>query len=148
MQYTTQCKFCKAPLEVEVDEAYAALDDPFRLLGMAACSTCTELRVSRRTLEEKIRRTASLLQGLTSRETDERKALLNILRNLAYAYWRLIGRWTKAPRINLPEDKLKELQDNPQDWGTVISSFWATYPEVVAANPQIMLPTDGSEPKA
>ncbi len=48
MKHGTHCKFCKLPIVVVVDDAYAGLGDPLHLLGLAACNFCSDIRVERR----------------------------------------------------------------------------------------------------
>ena len=61
MKHATHCKFCKSPITIEIDDEYSKLGDPFKLIGMASCNRCADLRTERRCLEGKIKRVCMIL---------------------------------------------------------------------------------------
>lgn len=48
------CKFCGKPLSLVVDDDYAALSDPYRLMGGPSCDRCADYMTRRIALHESI----------------------------------------------------------------------------------------------
>lgn len=126
MIHQTHCKFCKSPLNIEIDDEYSKLGDPFKLLPFAACNRCADLRVRRRKVEHAIERVcARLCQGKVGNE--ERDRLRDILTATTKAYASLIADWIRASSPFWHEDCVDLLMDRPAHWPKILGQMWKLY---------------------
>ncbi len=63
MNVEAKCKFCGKSLVLEIDDDYAALGDPFKLMQLASCNRCGDFREKRRKLMEQIKFNCMMLLG-------------------------------------------------------------------------------------
>lgn len=127
MNHAINCKFCKKPITVEIDNAYAELGDPYKLLSLACCNHCADLRVERRRLTEKIARICRKVE--LCRSEDSRAEFRVVLEKLTQRYANLIARFHDKERMAWDEAVVDTLMDNPKEWGSVVSQMWKHYRE-------------------
>lgn len=126
MKHPTTCKFCKAPVVLEIDADYDALGDPHKLIPFAACNRCADMRVKRRWLESAICESATMIL-----QAKERNAVADrqwpILETLTKKYTAMIAEWVGS---NLPwwEQCIVDLiVDKPQHWHSALKQCWKMY---------------------
>ena len=127
MIHQTQCKFCHKPIGVEVDDDYAGLGDPFKLLPLASCNRCSDLRVERRNLELRLERCCSLVSMTGLDEAKRRETLKGVLGTLSRKYAEMISRWHNHEGSLWDESIVSQLMDNPAHWGNTISHMWRSF---------------------
>lgn len=137
MKHATHCKFCKIPITVEIDDGYEKHGDPYKLLPMACCNECADVRVLRRSITRKIQFTCRILQMAGTNATDEmisksRKALTS----LTQAYAKMISRWNKTEGMAWDEEIVNQLIEQPDQWGVIITQMWKMYKDSVAQKEQ------------
>lgn len=128
MRHATHCKFCKSPLTVEIDAEYSALGDPLKILGLAACNRCADLRVERRTLESRISFLCEMISQLSGKpDQDTRAKWREALTALTKRYARMVAAWLKATAPAWDEESVNLLMEQPSDCNKILSTFWRLY---------------------
>lgn len=132
MKHALHCKFCKKPITVEIDDAYAELGDPMKLLPMACCNPCADLRVKRRNIEENIKAVAMILvqckgkvpQAISQMASEQ-------LRVKTQAYCKLIAEWHDMSGMAWDENIPAAIMDHPDMWYSVLERLWKIFKEDV-----------------
>ena len=128
MNHATTCKFCKKPLVISVDDDYAQVGDPFKLLPLAACNRCADMRVKKTSLEEAIGKVCfqvrSLGQNITADQTAKSKATLEILTR---AYSRMVANYINATYPAWDMECVNLLVDQPDHWPRIVGQLWKMY---------------------
>lgn len=127
MRHATTCKFCKNPITVTIDDDYAELGDPLKLLGLAACNTCADLRVERRGLERKIAFACNQVLRAGKMDDDERAEHAKGLSELLQEYAKMIARWHGKEGSCWDEAIVDAILSNPIKWGEVLGRLWTMY---------------------
>lgn len=125
MNHATNCKFCKMPITVEIDDAYAELGDPYKLLPMACCNRCADLRLTRGVLEGKIKHACLGLfqkKGMASREVVTRTR--EVLTKLTQGYATMIARWNHKEGMAWDEECVNMMMDKPEYWHKILAELW------------------------
>lgn len=128
MRYATNCKFCKKPITLEVDDDYHKMGDPHNLIPGAACNSCADVRELRRRLTDKINSMSAFFQRLyrSMNETDKlaaRERLEKILKKYANVIARLHGKDGMAWDDAFVEEFLK----HPELCNEIVSRMWKVY---------------------
>lgn len=127
MNHSTHCKFCHKPITVEVDDDYAKLGDPYKLLQKAACNACADVRMLRRVLEERISRVSTVYAAIhhpsDSVKINTRKSISKLLQ----AYCRMIARWNRLEGMAFDEAAVDTLMEHPSQWAEVLSNLWKVF---------------------
>ncbi|MGC1452938.1 MAG: hypothetical protein WA830_23150 [Candidatus Sulfotelmatobacter sp.] len=134
MKHATHCKFCHKPITVSIDDDYAALGDPLKLLPLAACNRCADLRVLRRTLEKKV----AILCGrlIFSSGKLDASALSKAKTGLAHwtrEYARMIARWHSLEGLCWDEAIVEQLMEKPDTWGDALGRLWTMFKDSQAS---------------
>jgi hypothetical protein len=128
MNHATQCQFCKRHLVLQVDPDYIGLGDYLKLIPLAACDRCADLREKRRSLEEKIRRICIRLTQLTGppryKAAEQSKEPLRVL---TQAYSRMIADWLNASHPAWDSECVELMVDRPDQYGRILSQLWKLY---------------------
>lgn len=128
MNHATHCKFCKTPITVDIDDDYAAIGDPFKILPLSACNRCADLKVLRRTLEEKVQRAClSLCQKRGKMGDDQRRKIRDTLTKLTQAYAVMIARWYRKEGMAWDEECVNLLLEKPQLWHKILPDLWKLF---------------------
>lgn len=124
MKHATNCKFCQRPITVEIDDTYAGLGDPFKILSFATCNRCSDLRVERRRLEYHLRRVCSGLEILKSAKVViPDKARANLVA-ITRQYAEMVSRWNNMKGMLWEEAIVDALLQDPHHWGDIIGRLW------------------------
>ena len=140
MTKTTICKFCKQPISLEIDDGYAAMGDPYKLIPFAACNHCGECRVERRGLEDRLGRVATLISLLPAGQSKDRERLRFVVIALTKRYARLIAKWNRMEG-ELWEDSIVEaFMEYPGSWGKTVGRMWRSFQDWKRSKAQTELP--------
>ncbi len=124
MKYGTNCKFCKKPITIEIDDAYAELGDPYKLLPMAACNRCADLRVQKRNIEGQLGSLcASISVAKGSKDGMPKNAKSNVER-LTKIYASLIARWNNLDGMAWEPGIVDAIIADPHHWGDISHRMW------------------------
>jgi hypothetical protein len=122
------CKFCKKPITIEVADSYAELGDPHKLIPIAACNRCADIREERRILEDKIRK---LSMTFNSMKPDARKQETGRYRlafdRLLKRYANLICRWHYLSGMTWDDAALDTIIEHPDHWQDVLKTLWTIF---------------------
>jgi hypothetical protein len=125
MKYATNCQFCKRPISPEIDDSYAALGDPFKILPMACCDPCHDMRVSKRDLERRVQFIARCIELAGAKlDATARAKFQDVLSILTQDYARLIARWHGMQGHAWSIECVEIILDKPQQWAAVMSGLW------------------------
>lgn len=128
MNHGTTCKFCKKPITVEIDDDYSKLHDPLKLLPIAACNRCADLRVERRKLESKVKITAMMLALAGKHRTNELESKCrSVLDALLKQYANMIARWNYMQGMSWDEECIAVIMEHPDQWATVLKTLWQIF---------------------
>lgn len=117
------CKFCKTVLHLQISEAYHKTGDSLRLVSLAACDRCADLRTRRSKLHRAFERVCANLI-IDPKDSEVRKAAYEAFTGLTKGYIRLICEWFNVT-IPWEEQMVDGLMHRPQMLGAVLKSFWA-----------------------
>ena len=120
MKFGTHCKFCKKPITLEIDENYDALGDPQKLIPMACCNYCADIRELRRKLERKVQVVCTMLElAGKSSEAKSREALVRLTKD----YATMISKWTG--KVNRWDEAVVDaLLKDPHHFGDPLTRMW------------------------
>ena len=128
MIHATTCKFCHLPISVQVDDTYAETGDPFKIIKLAACNWCADVRVSRRKLEAHLARVCRNWQLLgADPKPEQREKFGDILTRLTQAYARMVSKWHRKEGCIWDEACVQLLLDKPERWGEIVGQLWKLY---------------------
>lgn len=137
---TAKCKFCGRELQLEIADTYAAVYSERKLVTLAACNQCADLRVARRHLEESLERLkifilrrciAQAEAGLFTQKklvhdfsNEELKEIRLNLRKVMTEYLAFIGMWKQEKAQPFSESIVDALLDRPGHWDRTIRRLW------------------------
>ena len=128
MKHALNCKFCQKPITVEIDDTYAELGDQLKLLPLACCNNCADIRNLRSKLERKIQAVCTLVHMAGNHATTE---LINKSRNtligLTKDYARMISQWHHMDGMAWDEECVNLLIDKPDKWNLIIGELWKLF---------------------
>ena len=127
MIHGTTCRFCKRPITPEIDDNYSGLGDPYKILPMACCNFCSDIRVERRVVEEKIQRACRALSSLSVSDTKGRDNMRALLEKLTKKYARMIARWYGNEGSLWDEGVLEVLMKQPNQWPDALGKLWSSF---------------------
>ena len=133
MKHATHCKFCQKPITLTIDDSYAELGDPLKLIGLAACNDCADVRVERRKLEAKIWLACEVVIRAGKMEGEERARHSEKLTKLTQDYAKMIARWHKKEGMVWDEALVDTIMEHPNQWGEFLSKLWAMFRQWQAA---------------
>lgn len=137
MKHGTNCKFCQNPITVEIDDAYANLGDPFKLIKIACCDRCADLRVERRMLEDKVRKVCRVRELdpklAKTREQSHRSTLEKLLKQ----YSNMIARWHYLSGMCWDDRATETIMDHPEAWNSVLATLWKIFKDANPARSRI-----------
>jgi|SRR5208282_1927040 len=122
MKHRTTCKFCKKAVLLAIDPSYDALADPQKLIPLAACNRCADLREEKRRLTERIARICGEVQSKPKDETFRGKSLLT-LSTLVPKYCSMVARWTGV-KFQHDESIAEAMAHNPKEVYDILSRLW------------------------
>ena len=126
MNHATTCKFCNRPITVEIDDTYSELGDSLKLLPMASCNRCADLRVERRMIEDAVKSTAMRLHR-SDRTTETINQSRDSFIKLTQKYANLIARWNGMDGGAWDIEGVELLLDKPDHWSKILGEFWKMF---------------------
>jgi hypothetical protein len=124
MQQKAICKFCHRPGAVIIDDGYAELGDPYKIIPLYCCDRCADLRVERRNLEARIGKGCSLAALLPEGQSKQREAIRSILERLTKAYARMVARWNHMDGELWESALVEQMMEKPNQWGQTLGQLW------------------------
>lgn len=118
-----KCKFCQRPIDIEIDPAYPVDRDPHKLIALAACNNCADLRDRQRRLVESLQ---SLCMNYAhgGRSAAEVEHTQRALTALTKAYVRLVQDWLNIPEFPWDEAMLSAFMDRPRNFSDHLRRIW------------------------
>jgi len=119
----TKCKFCGKPVKLQIADIYPGNEQ--ELSGLRTCDSCSDLRVERRNLDEKIRHICLNLRMLPRAEIKEAKEDAARRLNVLVPRWcALASRWHKA-EVAFDESMVESMLKEPMKYGDVLGRIWS-----------------------
>lgn len=132
-QVGTTCQFCKKPITLEIADSYDEVSDPHKLIPLACCNHCADIRVERRSLEAKIKFICKMRLLDSSRATKAYEKDRSALEKLLKQYAHLIARWHFMDGMSWDEAALDLIMDKPAHWFDILGTLWRIFKD---ANPE------------
>ena len=127
-QFQATCKFCKRNLILIIDEAYPAQLDPYRLISLAACDHCADLRVTRRRLEARLQKICSNLAACPVTKLAERgQEVKDTLTKLTKEYASMIAKFNGMSGMMWDEEFVNLLLEKPGQWADILTRCWRMF---------------------
>lgn len=131
MNHACNCKFCGKNMVVEIDNDYAELGDPFKLLQYAACNHCADLRERKRTLDQGIRK---ICISLTRCSMKDLKAATSFAKTqldaLTRKYAVLVSDWYNKSGYLWDEEFPTMMLEKPERVNDILTQYWKTFKQV------------------
>lgn len=127
MNVKAKCQFCSRELTLEVDDEYSRLGDPLKLLRLAACNRCADLKTKQRRIEGRLEYLTSLL--LIKKTETEMENFKRSMERTAKDYLRLICEFLRVDYVDWDEAILDALMiapapPKPSNLGSVVRRMW------------------------
>ena len=127
-KFSTECKFCKKPITIEISQSYFGLNDPFKLLPLASCNKCSDLRVERIGIENSVKRVAMILHlAGRNRSSEMVSRSRDSFIKLTQKYANLIARWNGMDGGAWDVEGVELLLDKPDHWSKILGEFWKMF---------------------
>lgn len=123
MKKNTTCKFCRIPLTLAMDDDYAALGDPFKLVKFAACNRCADYQETHRRLHAAIGATCYQLMITKASDKPRLEQLRDILLKSTRRFAQLVCDYVKAATLNWSEDLVDELMKKPRFFPRILADY-------------------------
>lgn len=89
MIISSKCKFCQCNVSLDIDDTYVNSGDPYKIMRLAACDRCADLRERRRGLHQAfVQACSSVMAGADATGAKP------VFERLTKAYLKLICDWT------------------------------------------------------
>jgi hypothetical protein len=125
MEHKTHCKHCRAEITLIIDDEYAQMSDPHKLIPSAVCNTCGDILVAKAKFERKIQRACTALQLLPATASHDRQDLRGVLFGLTQKFCQLNAAWRRLDHSPWGDHIVKALMKHPEEWGQTLSQVWA-----------------------
>ena len=115
------CQFCQKPGRAIIDDSYDSVKDPQGLLKLFSCDVCSDFRVRRRIIVERLK---WICNALVSKQVTQAEDLERVRKNLRTLLIRYIVNAAKYKGVDVPEfdeEMLETLMSNPAKLGSVLS---------------------------
>jgi hypothetical protein len=127
-KFGTTCKFCKTPITLSIDDAYDAISDPQKIIPLACCNRCADLRVEKRKLESQIQHVCTLFRLSPKKyDSDTITKTKGALTRLTQDYAKMICRWNRMEGMAWEESVVEQLIEHPESWADVIGRLWKVF---------------------
>ena len=117
--FEATCKICGKPLTLEIDDSYDSVADPFKLLPLATCNRCFDLRERQKRIADRLSNFIGLL--LEKPSVKSRNAIRPKLVSATRDYCDvLLTKYGKSANI-WDEAMVDALMDQPEKFKDVIN---------------------------
>lgn len=125
MKTDATCKLCGCSLTLAIDPDYAGAGDVYKLIQLATCNRCYDMRTKRERYHEELNRKCATLIALgTGKKSEEaRETKKTGLTMLCRKYARLLCDYEKSNLVVPVEELVEELMNQPRDWQGVMLVF-------------------------
>lgn len=128
MKLATNCKFCKKPITLTIDDNYDAIGDPLKLLPLASCNHCADLRVARRSLEKKLSVICNeMIFSSKKADAASKERSRTALTHWTKEYSKLIARWNNSEGMLWDEEVVNQMLEHPETCNEVLSRLWTMF---------------------
>lgn len=125
MKLPVKCKFCQCEMLIDVDDDYAALGDPYKLIEKSCCNHCARLRERQRRLTEVLEDLGHSVYMASGEK--ERTRLREKAEKILKAYVRHVSDWERLPTcMDWDLQILDQFMDSPQKISAVVGMIWRT----------------------
>lgn len=118
-----KCKFCGRILTLWVAEDYNELGDPMKLMKLAACNRCADIKTAQRKLEAAISKECGLLLNRPDEKT--RTKIKTSLCLLTRSYLEVISDWLNRQTAQWEEAIVDDMMARPNSVGLAVKTMWA-----------------------
>lgn len=118
-----KCRLCLKPLTVEVDDSYGEHGDPFKLLPMATCNRCFDLRETRIRIESQVARASRMLIMQPKMDASIRNKIRDSLRIATQAYARYVADLNNSKVMAWNEDFVDLIMEKPDRSLTALTLY-------------------------
>lgn len=126
-QIGTNCKFCKKPINLDIALSYDEIADQHKLIPIAACNRCADIRVERRVLEFNVKYICTL-RALKKKESEEaRNNAEKALGELLKRYASMIARFHFMDGMSWDDQCLDVIMEHPANWSEVLARLWKMF---------------------
>ena len=125
MIVAAHCKFCHCDLNLVVDDDYAAIGDRFKLIEIASCNRCHDLRVMRRNIGDGVKSICIIiLNSDGAAQQTVRESLRGSLSTLLRSWMGLAEDWKHNEGPEFDEAALDGLLNDPRQYPDVLKRLW------------------------
>lgn len=117
-QHPCHCKLCGRPITVSIDETYYELGDHLKLIPMATCNRCADIRVGIRNSETIVERVCRRLDEKSIKEEAAAKVLTSVLKN----YTNFLSSSMRQSCV-FDETVVSVLMKAPREWATILTRY-------------------------
>jgi hypothetical protein len=121
------CRFCKVPLKLEFNDAYAELGDPMGIIKFAACNPCADYRVGRRIPIKTIKAACYQLilnQDRPKKELEEiQERIRTVLVKATRSYAESLCDFYRSRILIFDESLADGMIAKPKDWGDLLRGY-------------------------
>lgn len=129
MMHAVDCKFCHRPITVEIDDDFQRLraSAATKLLALACCNRCGDLRVRRWGLSGRIQRSANAILAMGNAKGEVLDRARKGLTVHCQRYAELIAEWHGKEGSCWDESIVDMIMKEPQRWGEALGLMWKLY---------------------
>jgi hypothetical protein len=124
-----KCKFCGCPLKLKIDDDYAALGDPLKLLPLAACNRCADFHAEMRRIKEGLRECILRLLSTKTKDLPAAKSETRPrLEKLTQRYVRAASCYSRTTVNAWAPQMVDDILDSPRSLPLVLKAVWRSDP--------------------
>lgn len=128
MMYESKCPKCGGPVNIQVDDSYAEIGDPYGLKSLAKmihCKKCVAFLKGSKRVKDQITWVVNVLRGENTEEIREKH--LNNLRELLDGFLGVLNAYYECdPALNYEPSMAEELAANPEHLSAVLRNMEQT----------------------
>lgn len=123
MKHTTNCKFCKDPITIEIDDGYAELGDPLKLIRLAACNRCADFRVARSKYHDFFANICIEIANARRDNSPRLAHLHTIVTDASRRYAQAVCAFLRSRTLHWNEDLGTAIFNSPDKWPKLLADY-------------------------
>lgn len=128
MNHAAKCKICKTPIVISFDAEYEGLGDPFKLMLLATCNRCYDLRNRRETIHAGFAVACGALACLRTPIADKHRAALALtVEALTKQYANYVSDFYRRQELVWDSDFTAMVIENPAKWPVILRNYRESY---------------------